>query len=72
MYEVEAEEDYDASKIHYLLKRLYIRDDELQIATKRPPIIYKRSHFISNRYFIITVTQEFTGLHFSAYEPDVN
>jgi hypothetical protein len=33
-------------------------------------IIYKKAHFISNRYFIVTVSQESANTKISAFEPD--
>jgi hypothetical protein len=33
-------------------------------------IVYKRSHYISNRYFIITVYYSNVGLTISAFEPE--
>jgi hypothetical protein len=49
---------------------LKLLDESEQDVTKPTGIIYKKAHFISNRYFIVTVSQIETGTMISAFEPD--
>ena len=44
--------------------------DEFDAEEECQNIIYKRSHYISNRYFIVTAYISNIGLTISAYEPD--
>ena len=44
--------------------------DEFDADEECQNIIYKRSHYISNRYFIVTAYISNIGLTISAYEPD--
>jgi hypothetical protein len=71
-YTTDIMDDFDEQTAKDVLRKLKINRETstVEVSYDKKPIIYKRSHFISNRYFIITIIQEFSGLHFSALEPD--